>query len=511
MDDQRKSLLPCQSNESQTPLHSVDPLPHPGQFEIKDSSTIEVRPSALHRCRKPSATTSCIRNYITICFTSLKPSFISPTSTSTRSKPLHSTAYLNGLRGVAALIVVIHHYSLFSFFGGLNGYHGLVANPADGSIMDTTWILQLPFIRLLHSGRPMVAIFFVISGYVLSYKPLSLIRADLFGDLLENLSTAVFRRAIRLFGPIFVATFISALSIYMGFHDLYISPRKDSLVAQLWDWFCCFLDMIYPFSWDMRLPAYDDHLWTIPVEFRGSLVVFLTVLGLAYLRSGIRLAIIAWLALTCFWRTRWDISLFLSGVFLCELGLIRAEKDSCRLGNRPPYANWAHMKSTLYTILWILCLVFGVYLACFPFRGPVTATGYATLHSLTAAPYYTVDLREWYWLSPAAVMIIASLENVKILQRPFTTGFAQYLGRISFSIYVVHGPVFVPLYSPIVITIWNIIGYQSTIQYAMAPILGACIMFPIVFCVADVFWRLVDINSVKFAQWVLEELLPNDR
>lgn len=75
------------------------------------------------------------------------------TAPNTRKGP---TAYLDGLRGVAALIVYFYHSAVYPCFDRLRRGYG--ATPQD------TYFLQLPIVRVLHSGRASVAIFFVISG-----------------------------------------------------------------------------------------------------------------------------------------------------------------------------------------------------------------------------------------------------------------------------------------------------------------------------------------------------------
>lgn len=87
----------------------------------------------------------------------LLPSFVSsyfrPNPTA-RTKPLHDTAYLDGLRGVAAFIVYLHHTQLMYNFDLLYGY---------GSVAGATHFLQLPFVRLINAGQGSVSLFFVIS------------------------------------------------------------------------------------------------------------------------------------------------------------------------------------------------------------------------------------------------------------------------------------------------------------------------------------------------------------
>jgi hypothetical protein len=173
------------------------------------------------------------------------PNFLRARANKTPRK-LYPTSYLDGLRGVAALFVVIHHYAYTFTASSLQGWH---AGP-EGS---HNWFFQLPLIRVVHSGRFMVAIFFVISGYVLSYRSLKLAREGKQVELLDSLASSVFRRWLRLHLPVIVSTFIAFLAARADFwtdmhagweHDplgtyLYPKPvalptRQGTLVEQLW-------------------------------------------------------------------------------------------------------------------------------------------------------------------------------------------------------------------------------------------------------------------------------------
>lgn len=55
----------------------------------------------------------------------------------------------------------------------------------------------------------MVAIFFVISGYVLSYRSLKLASEGKPIQLLDSLASSVFRRWLRLHLPVIASTFIA--------------------------------------------------------------------------------------------------------------------------------------------------------------------------------------------------------------------------------------------------------------------------------------------------------------
>ena len=99
----------------------------------------------------------------------LKPSFLGRHAPAAKPRRLHPTSYLDGLRGVAALFVVFAHYEA-TYFSFLNPAWHASDDNAGGAQSRNNNVLQLPILRTIYSSRFMVAIFFVISGHVLSQK-----------------------------------------------------------------------------------------------------------------------------------------------------------------------------------------------------------------------------------------------------------------------------------------------------------------------------------------------------
>jgi hypothetical protein len=71
----------------------------------------------------------------------------------------------------------------------------------------------------------------------------------------------------------------------------------------------------------------NDTTGTLPYEFRGSIIVFVSILGLARLAPVVRMAILAGLSCFCMYNTSWQTFCFLAGTILAELRLIREESN----------------------------------------------------------------------------------------------------------------------------------------------------------------------------------------
>lgn len=110
--------------------------------------------------------------------------------------------FLDGIRGPAALGVFVEHF-LLPFWSTIFQAYGDTEEPS--------FPAQLPIIRLLYSGSPMVYILFVISGIALSLKPALLAQEHQWQQIYKIFESSAFRRGIRLSGPCVVASFTHML------------------------------------------------------------------------------------------------------------------------------------------------------------------------------------------------------------------------------------------------------------------------------------------------------------
>jgi hypothetical protein len=151
----------------------------------------------------------------------LIPSFVRKSSEP--SEPLQETAYLDGLRGIACYSVFFaHHLSAYGF----EILHPYGEGPNLHFVQTDHWF-QLPIIRLLYNGQAAIAVFFVLSGYVLSYKPLKLMHTREFENLQQCLASSIFRRWLRLFLPVSALWFINVFLVEFGAFDWFTAYRPD--------------------------------------------------------------------------------------------------------------------------------------------------------------------------------------------------------------------------------------------------------------------------------------------
>lgn len=439
---------------------------------------------------------------------SLLPSFIQSRLGPDDTKPekVYPTAYLDGMRGLAALFVFFCHY-LYNCFVITYGY-------GYGDPGSNTNLLQLPIVRLLYSGPPMVCLFFVISGYALSLKPLKLMRARSWDSLATTMASSVFRRGFRLFLPTTISTFMIFLLLRFNFYEgtrefandktfmrniLENHPeRLESFSVQFYDWVWKVFQFIHVWSWEPfgGSTSYDVHLWTIPVEFRCSLVLFIVIMGVAKLRTWIRLTTLAIVTWFTYRNDRWEMLLFLGGMFLAEIDLIRIAAKASSSGF---LGDTSSHRDKYLRVFWVVLGIFSLFLMSQPDDGYEATPGWIWLGTLI--PDWWSD-KYRYWQCVGSILFVFATNRSKTLQRPFNTALIQYFGKISYAIYLVHGPVLHVIGYRIEPWAWSITGHETRSQYISGFVLGSFFIVPITIWAADLFWRAFDAPTVRFARWL---------
>ena len=84
-----------------------------------------------------------------------------------RDAPSNRLVALDALRGVAAVVVLVHHVSMTA--PSISAAYQSSANVA---IFSTGWWVTLSPLKILFAGPEFVLVFFVLSGFVLVLSPL---------------------------------------------------------------------------------------------------------------------------------------------------------------------------------------------------------------------------------------------------------------------------------------------------------------------------------------------------
>jgi peptidoglycan/LPS O-acetylase OafA/YrhL len=101
-------------------------------------------------------------------------------------------------------------------------------------------------------------------------------------------------------------------------------------------------------------------------------------------------------------------------------------------------------------------------------------------------------------------MIVYATSSTRIsqLRSIFDHPLAVYLGKISYSLYLVHGPIVHMLGVWLVPWLWTITGSETMLGKETGFAIAFIVMTALVVWTADTFCWLVDERSVKFAKWL---------
>jgi peptidoglycan/LPS O-acetylase OafA/YrhL len=371
-------------------------------------------------------------------------------------------AELDGLRGLAALVVVLWHFA----FAFIPERIGIIApfNPTDG-------LVGSPAFALI-DGPGAVILFFVLSGFVL---PLAYFRSGQIDVVLR----AAAKRWFRLVGLTVLAAVGSCLLLRFGLYYY----REAAAFTQS-DWLAGFgggdVDgqlqpslsaavlegAVFAFLRDNNV--YDPVLWTMRDELFGSLMTFglSVMLWRRSVAFGIALLVAAATA-TQFVDPR--LVAFVAGLAL----------------------SWLHAQGRLPISgkLAVAFLLLGVMLF-----------GYLEPRGLYAPFAFMQDSSGWrydrIWLHTiGSVLLILGLLGSETAGRLLASAGGRLLGRLSFPVYLFHFPIICSLSCWLFLSVRPAIPHQAALAVAAAGTIPVLLMVGYAFAWVDEVW-LAQVNRV---------------
>lgn len=372
---------------------------------------------------------------------------------------------LEGLRGVAALGVVVAHF-LFAILPSINAY-GYPGGTFEPRLSFESWA-ALPFSTVFFNGGFQVSLFFALSGFVLTQK---IVQS---GDA-SGVSAGVLRRYPRLIFPAAVSVLFAWCLLELGMMHTDLSPfiGGSGWVVGAYATPVSFLEAA--FQGFVSAPLYgvaslNDPLWTIRVEFIGSLLLFLSY--------------------SFFGKSRPFLVALLFCIFAAAItgpSLYIIYYMTLLVGSFMNYAVARRRMAPAWTAgLAILGMLLGAadYSPAFlAYQGVLSGIGFSTY----AAKAFTQAIGACLVVF-ALVMSPASMAAGVLGNR-----FFAWLGRISFSVYLVHWPIVCSIGFMVVFVAEKYLGW--TFGHALA--LSAFCVLSAVLVVAELFTRFVDAPSMK--------------
>ncbi|KXS94422.1 hypothetical protein AC578_9354 [Pseudocercospora eumusae] len=496
---------------------------------LSDLNLIDEKPQPATASARNAIRTFSFRNTLSGIWSVLKPECFEKRAPGSGKRP-GPTAWLDGLRGVAAFCVCIMHLSVFTH-QGLELCYGAAYFWQTFNTSPAAWpILRLPFT----GGHFMVILFFTISGYVVPRRLISLLHEGRRDDFIEALNAAMVRRMGRLFIPVWFSTLMLAFFWHITGITTAFPEHQSNIFLELWAWWKDQMKFTYFFRGGFLFTYYNVHTWTIPVELRGSLTLFVWLFCTH--QVGTRSRILLTFAMTLYWvigaAGAW-YGAFFAGMLTAELDLLSANGLHVSLPWDPIF-KFFKRRRVLKVILMHLMLVSALWLASQPSSdsedmeevlGKCGAWG--TLMKFIPDSYKEGNTTyRWFWLFWAAWMLLVSVKEIPWVRWLFETGPAQYLGRHSFSLYLVHGPMIGLLSDRLFyLTGVKIPSNDDDIKrfghlqnkwkdaswwflpdggpYAMEPNYLFCVAasLPVMLYVAEVVTRTCDIPGIKISRW----------
>ncbi|QIW99066.1 hypothetical protein AMS68_004584 [Peltaster fructicola] len=435
------------------------------------------------------------------------------------------TAWLDGVRGVAAFLVMINHYSM--------EWLSPLADAPFGAMMTTDWNpdgvwyhragehlwapWRLPILRLLMvSGGAQVSVFFVLSGMVLSWSPLGSVLSGNYEKLYTSLGSSTIRRWFRLFLPCAIVS--------LAYWVQRIVNDYQGIVPTLWS----FLDYLSvteqwanPFETAHVTQFSTNHgfnfvMWTIPFEFGGSIFVYVSLLGLGRVQSFRRRAIaIGLVSAYAFWKLQWAYWMFGTGIIISDY--VRSSGGFRKLTQKT---------STRAAWMWSLVLILGLILM--GYVGPserYSTPGYewTAVVPLPGGFRFLIGEQRFWW-GCGGILVILSSSHLSLVRKFFELAFIQYLGKISFMLYLIHFLINVVVAQPIRHAFYKAVcvlefdeAYDGDVFRTTAitnvgiHIMLWLICIPLVMIISHILETFVDRPCTAFGKWLDDKLVHGTR
>nr|WP_253199105.1 acyltransferase [Clostridium gasigenes] len=372
--------------------------------------------------------------------------------------------FLDGLRGGAAFIVVIAHY--------IQVFYPTVFNGNIESI-HTKNNLELIFyktpLNLFFNANFCVCIFFVLSGYVLSIKFFK-------HNDKEIIISGMLKRYLRLAIPVLAVLTLSYLMrkcnlFYFG--DVSSITKTEIMNRYLikYDYIDILKQSLFQiFIFDIE--TYNAVLWTMKYEFIGSFIVFFILILFSHCKHKKTLSI----ALILIFLN----SYYLGFVLGCLLSYISINKK-------------IKIKKITLKFLLLISLFFGSY----PYY-----QGSNSIYYIISIKFGEINNFILFHTLGGALLVFVII-NFKTLQNIFSSRTMVFLGKISFSLYLVHFLFINSLGCYIFIKTVNYFNYH--ISFLVSFIIT--FLFSIV--TAYSFNRIIDTPAIylsnKFSKFILDK------
>lgn len=381
--------------------------------------------------------------------------------------------YLEGFKGWACLCVLLCHF-LSAFY--LTLYNCVPEYANTGTQLEL--IMGKTPLNIFYSGNFGVRVFFLISGFVLSYKFFT--SKDENSAMLYLRKSAV-KRYFRLIIPVTIANAAAWILMEAGaYHN-----QLAGIIAKSKTWLSPFNNFDPDFmmmvkenffgNFFLYEANYVSPLWTMTYEMLGSLLVFavLALIGKVKARYAFYIVFLMIFRVS-------NYSHFILGMAMCDI-----------MCNKPEFMEKVRKKQWL---VWLLFIA-GFYLGSYPSGvGPENS-----VYSFLNVPFIANKVVFYHLVG--AVMMIFALLNSNLLQKFFESRPLAYLGKHSFSLYLVHWPVMATF------SCWFLFKLSGEgLTYNQIMAINFVLTMLIIFPVSMLMTKYADRAGTRFANWIANKV-----
>lgn len=379
------------------------------------------------------------------------------------------------MRGLAALMVLFSH-TICAFYPVLYPYPTVLPISLDGLAAQPLLVKAFVFtpLNIFYHGFFAVMIFLIISGYVVSYNCLH--NKD------ENyIRASFFKRYFRLTIPVLFSCVISYFLLEVGaFSNIKASWASHSpWLSQFYACDANFFNMIKFVLYDEYMSyspddllCYGNILWVMYALLLGSFLVY--SFYALFARASSRFKIFIYIALIIIFNKSLLLAVIL-GMILCDMD--------------------AHnVFQNVNKFILLIMLLPGIYLASymrqdFPF--------YTILDIDFMKNYFGgwSNLLAFYYIIGAFLLFFA-LSRLSFSIKVFSSRVAVYIGKISFSIYILHFIVICSLSSFIFVWLTNYINASNELSF----IVTFAMTIVVTILLSHIFHHYIELKSINWSQ-----------
>ncbi len=363
---------------------------------------------------------------------------------------------LDALRGLGACSVALSHF-LMSF----------VVEPEwhQGKLKMISYCLGM----VIYGGHSALPLFFMLSGFVLSLPSAK--------GRPQSYSVFITRRFFRLYVPFVVALAIAvaanvrwhgSIGLTHWVNQTWAAPVDQHQVVQ-------HLLIVGPVNWQQ----FNTAFWTLIVSLRISILfpllcylVLRTKPWVSILAIVASASVVTWCQFHVIYNT-YMITLHVAGFFIA--GILLARYKDVLFG-------WASALSERRKLLY-LCIALPVYW----YSGMLLQLFWK---HVVSSWNFRMEVYDWA-LACGSAMILLLSPTFKPLSNFLMSAIPQFLGKICYSIYLMHGTVlFILLY---------------TLSHRLRPIEIVLIYIPSVLCVSSLFHYMIEKPSMEFGRTITKQ------